>query len=220
MVPSTNENILPIAKDIVKEVRRNEKDVKKAGSARMSNKLRKRGPLPETEDCYFKVVDVSLDGTMIEDRGKCGFMRDLEMFYKTIPAQPKGTIRILLDGRPYSLGPRVTRPHLNCFDNGNDFVDPEPATTCPLYPSSRLPAESQHPHFVLFRNMWAEDGSSSCWHRTDAFVMHRLLCAHHPETKHLLQIETDMYEKSEIFVRVCRDIAGNPMGKSLLFCPS
>lgn len=213
MAPSSNtEPILPITKDVVTDAREKEKTAKNPSQSRKSSTLGEHGQLPEAPDCYFKVVDISIDGTVVEDRGKCGFERDLEKFYDTVPAQGAESIRVILDGRIFRSKRNDPIRYPDCWldEEASDVV----SDSCPLYTSSPPPQFWLHEHFTPLRKMLIE-GRESSWHCTHMFAQHSTSCHNRSKEKRLLQTDVDQCEQSWNLLKVTRDTSGNPIGKIL-----
>lgn len=126
----------------------------------------------EKNDCFFKVIDISFDGTTSEVKGECYTESRLEEFYQTVPDQTEYTIRVILDGRSdnwWQLSDEMAAAYPLCRAPTHS-LDRE----CPLYSSGILGPHGRW-HLPTLRKMLDED-TKPRWYMAASSTYHGFLC--------------------------------------------
>lgn len=166
----------------------------------------------EKNGCYFKVIDIQVDGQEVHDRGGCYSMDGLDDFYKGIPPQPVNFIRVILDGRPQpdndmdSLDELdsvdgLSYPRCSAFSRYSHF---DPSRTCPLYSTEVTINPLDFYYLPTLRGLCGLQPRAG-WYGIHSFAEHSSSC---PNARKFNDVLRPTGEECSMYLTACRNLDG------------
>lgn len=170
-----------------------------------SSNISARRDEAELNDCFYKIIDVALDGTGAETRLECYTRAKLANLDAQIPSQKENSIRVVLDGRgegvDYSYGSQES------YETCEDDTIWVPSETGRFIPESPALFDGLFYLPSLQRMLSADFDSASHWYRAEYLVMH-----HHDCINNRSRFKGGFlagYEVSDVKFRVAQGEDGN-----------
>ncbi|KAF2243993.1 hypothetical protein BU26DRAFT_523534 [Trematosphaeria pertusa] len=172
-------------------------------------------PNPATGECYFKVIDIFLDGKPPVIRGEGYTEHDAEKSILGLPTQLENTIRVFLDGRSSRVGQYIDSyrtpeaPYPSCLSRINPPNEHGWISTRACFPSSQRLQDYGIP---ALRQMW-EASVRPAAYRAPAFARHLRSCPNWSDFGRSSVVKQDEYEAQSVAFAVM-----HKEGRAVMVC--